>query len=115
MSYEIVNRLRTLSRDDLLDELQTFVSESDRKKGKKHEVFETSFDWKECYESRFIEQKLNYIHNNPCQSHWKLVEQAEDYIHSSARFYETGKQGVYPVTSYSTLDDVDLSGELQKE
>ena len=35
-------------------------------------------------------QKLDYIHNNPLQEKWRLVEFPEDYRYSSARFYETG-------------------------
>ncbi len=33
------------------------------------------------------EQKLNYIHNNPIQDHWKLCKFPEDYLYSSASFY----------------------------
>ena len=36
-------------------------------------------------------QKLDYIHNNPLQEKWRLVEFAEDYKYSSAKFYETGE------------------------
>ncbi len=35
-------------------------------------------------------QKLNYIHNNPVSHPWNLVQHAEDYKYSSAKFYETG-------------------------
>ncbi len=58
---------------------------------------------------KFIEQKLNYIHENPCKGIWDLAKQTEDYVHSSAKFYGTGQQGVYEVTSYRELEDVDLT------
>ena len=32
-------------------------------------------------------QKLEYIHKNPLQEKWKLVDIAEDYLYSSASFY----------------------------
>ena len=38
----------------------------------------------------FFNQKLEYLHNNPCQPHWQLAELPEDYKYSSARFYELG-------------------------
>ena len=38
---------------------------------------------------------INYIHNNPCQPHWNLSQQPEDYVWSSASFYETGLKN-YP-------------------
>ncbi len=94
---------------ELLTELSSLVNAIDRERGKLHEVFEPSFDWKECIGEKFIEQKLNYIHENPCQEHWKLAANPVDYIHSSANFYINGKQGEYPLTSYSELEDIDLS------
>jgi putative transposase len=33
-------------------------------------------------------QKLDYLHNNPIQDKWQLCASPEDYIYSSARFYE---------------------------
>ena len=35
-------------------------------------------------------QKLNYMHNNPTQAHWKLCQYPEEYKYSSAKFYEKG-------------------------
>ena len=35
-------------------------------------------------------QKLNYIHINPTQAHWKLCQYPEEYKYSSAKFYERG-------------------------
>ena len=35
-------------------------------------------------------QKLNYIHNNPINYPWNLVQHPEEYKYSSAKFYETG-------------------------
>jgi hypothetical protein len=46
---------------------------------------------------------------NPCKGKWKLVENPEDYIHSSAKFYATGEQGVYSVTNYAEVEDIDLT------
>ena len=104
-------RRETLRRkkDGVLDQLSNFVNATDRKRGKLHEVFEPSFDWKECDGEKFIEQKLNYIHENPCRGNWELVKHPEDYVHSSARFYGSGHQGIYTVTSYMELRDIDLT------
>ena len=43
---------------------------------------------KEVWTERFLLQKLNYIHHNPCQPHWQLAAIPEDYKWSSALFYE---------------------------
>lgn len=37
-----------------------------------------------------IEQKIDYIHYNPMQEHWRLSSTAEEYYYSSANFYENG-------------------------
>jgi REP element-mobilizing transposase RayT len=39
----------------------------------------------QIYSQNFIEQKINYIHNNPVRA--GIVTQAEDYIYSSASNY----------------------------
>ncbi len=109
MAYEFVKRLKGQNQDEILKQLSSFVRATDRKRGKLHEVFEPSFDWKNCEGENFIEQKLNYIHENPCKGIWDLAKQSEDYEHSSAKFYITGQQGVYEVTSYKELEDVDLT------
>ena len=37
-----------------------------------------------------VEQKINYIHNNPIIEKWKLANSPEEYKWSSATFYENG-------------------------
>jgi len=37
-----------------------------------------------------LQQKLDYIHNNPIRDHWKLAQFPEDYRWSSAAFYKNG-------------------------
>jgi REP element-mobilizing transposase RayT len=107
MAYELVNRLKKQEDVNTLEILKQNVSATERKQGKLHGVFETSFDWKECRTADFIVQKLQYIHWNPCKKN--LVLQPEDYMHSSAKYYVTGEQGVYIVTGYMELQDVDLT------
>ena len=54
-----------------------------------------------CMDSREkIEQKLDYIHLNPLQEHWSLVNKPEDYKWSSARFYENGIDEFGIITDY---------------
>ncbi len=46
-------------------------------------------------------QKLNYIHNNPINHPWNLVQLPEDYKYSSAKFYETGIDKFGLLTHYT--------------
>jgi len=109
MAYEIIRRLNEKAAFDLLDKLEKAVKKRDEKRGKLHEVFEQSFDWKECISDKFIDQKLEYMHDNPCRGVWNLSASPMDYLHSSAKFYLTGEQGIYAVTHSGELKDLDLT------
>ena len=109
MSYEIVNWLKEQNKEELLAKLSSFVNVTDKRRGKLHEVFEPSFDWKECNSEKFMVQKLDHIHSNPCSGKWDLAKHPEEYVHSSAQFYFSGEQGVYEVISYTKLEDIDLT------
>jgi REP element-mobilizing transposase RayT len=103
MAYEIVKRLQRARKSKVLKELEEGVTEKERREGKKHRVFNPSFDSKICYGQDFIEQKLDYIHANPISGKWNLVNDFTDYDHSSARFYELGKKTEVPVTNFLDL------------
>ena len=109
IAYGIVEKLQKDDNQETLSKLQAGVRNTDRKRGKKHEVWEDSFDWKECFNNKMICEKLDYMHNNSLSGKWQLVEDPTDYVHSSAKYYITGEQGIYPVTHYMELEDVDLT------
>jgi len=111
IGYEIINRLQQQDQNDILLQLQNAVNSSDKKKGKQHEVWEDSFDWKECNSNNFIVQKLDYMHSNPVVGKWQLAVNAMEYPHSSAKFYICGDQGMYRVLNYRELDDINLTNE----
>ncbi len=52
------------------------------------------------YDRKIMEQKLNYIHNNPLQAHWDLVKYPNDYQYSSCSFYEQGDNRFDWLTHY---------------
>jgi len=106
MAYEIIKRLHLNGESVLLELLSNHV-EAKRKTNKKlHEVWELSFDWKECRSWEFINQKLDYMHDNPCSKKWNLCNSPVGYPHSSAKFYITGERGIYPVTNFMKMEDV---------
>ena len=55
LAYEIVRRLETEKREAILQILASHVTPSERKRGKKHRVFEVSSDIKPCF----------YVHHVP--------------------------------------------------
>jgi REP element-mobilizing transposase RayT len=111
IAYDIVARLKEQNKQALLATLANGVSTSDRRRGKLHEVFEASFDAKLCHSYKFINQKIAYIHGNPVSKKWMLVKHECDYVHSSAKYYETGQQGVYEVMHCHDSIDVHWYGK----
>ena len=108
IAYDLEKRLQQQNSNLILSELSSSLNNREIKEGKLHNVFETSFNRKKCRTEKFIQQKLDYIHLNPCKA--KLVELPEQYEHSSAKYYFTGEQGIYPVINFMKLGDIDLTG-----
>jgi putative transposase len=68
--------------NDMLEQLR-FMNRKQRFK-----VWQDRFDEVFLITKKVLEIKLRYIHNNPLQKHWQLVDKPEDYKYSSALFYE---------------------------
>ena len=108
-AYEIIKRLEQQGETKILHQLNLSVEAEDRERNKKHEVWEDSFDWKECRTHKFMKQKIDYMHDNPCRGKWNLVVDVTAYEHSSARFYLCGEHAAYTVMNFMELDDIDLT------
>ena len=108
MAYEIIKRLSNNNEVDILFSLSENIETKRKSNKKKHNVWELSFDWKKCDSNKFADQKLDYMHLNPCRGKVILCQNPEDYIHSSAKFYFTGSQGIYDIKSFSDMQDVNL-------
>lgn len=116
MAYEIIKRLKQSTNEQVLEILSNAVTSSDKHRGKLHQVFEPSFDCKECRTEKFLLQKLNYLHLNPVRGKWNLYKHPVEYVHSSARFYYTGEQGIYDILNYLELHDMEWAkSALKKE
>ena len=107
IGYDLVKRLKELGETIVLNQMKQTVGLKDRARNKKHQIWEGTFDVKPCRTEKFILQKLNYIHNNPCSGKWTLCEKAYNYPHSSARFYNKDGSG------YKVKDYLDVLAELK--
>ena len=78
-----------------------------RKEGEKikqeYKVWEDGYDARDIYSIEFLQQKMDYIHYNPCQPQWKLVELPEEYLWSTAGFYFGEKSCVIPIDDVREL------------
>lgn len=65
------------------------------KRNTNFQVWQQNNQPKELLHPRFISQKIGYIHDNPVKA--RIVDKAEDYLHSSARDYLGRKDGLVSV------------------
>jgi putative transposase len=96
---QIIRQLQAKDNTDTLNLLKQ-LNEDNRQE---HKVWEDGYDARDIFSIEFLEQKLNYLHHNPCQPHWNLAETPEDYPWSSARFYIADKPTVIPVDDVRDL------------
>ncbi len=68
-----------------------------------HAVWRGEYQAKNVFSPGFLRQKMEYIHNNPIQPHWALVERPEQYVWSSARYYLTEGRAVIPLSDVGEL------------
>jgi putative transposase len=78
-------------------ELARFRVAVQRTGRQRRRIWEDGYLAKAVWSPAFLQQKLDYVHYNPCQSHWNLAPAPQDYVWSSARFYYLDEPAVIPV------------------
>ena len=71
------------SRREWMD--MVFKYHAKYKKGQNYQIWTRDNHAEHIYSQKFIEQKINYIHQNPVRA--GIVNEAVDYIYSSAQNY----------------------------
>jgi REP element-mobilizing transposase RayT len=79
IAYKTIKRLKHQKENKLLHQLHLSVEAKDLERNKKHEVWQDSFDWKECRTNEYMQQKLDYMYDNPCKGKWNLAASPVDY------------------------------------
>ena len=82
---EIIARIKKKDGQKKLEKL--YVGLSDRQ----FQVWKRDSMSIDLFSEKFVNQKTDYIHNNPCQPHWNLASHPLEYRFSSAKFYGTGE------------------------
>ncbi|MCF6353432.1 MAG: transposase [Cyclobacteriaceae bacterium] len=65
-------------------------------KDRKYQIWKRNSLSIKMFSKEVMEQKLDYIHNNPVQGKWMLVNNLLDYKYSSVRFYELEECEEFP-------------------
>jgi putative transposase len=91
-AHAILHELHKEKRDNLL---QHFY-EQRRDTRHKHSIWQ-DIQAKNIYSSKFLFQKMEYIHSNPVSKAWKLVDDRTEYKYSSACFYDNKITPMIPI------------------
>jgi putative transposase len=92
-AHEVLKKLREHNENNLLHLFQ----QNKRDQRHEHSIWQ-DIQAKNIYSLYFLQQKLEYIHQNPVAKNWKLVKDRADYIYSSAGFYDYGTTPIIEVT-----------------
>jgi len=96
----IVRHYQVKGNQSVLDFLASVVTRPDKQR---YQVWEDGYDARDIFSPEFLQQKMTYVHNNPCQPHWNLVKRPEDYAWSSARFYLLEEPTLIPLDNANLL------------
>ena len=96
---QIIRQLLVENNQNVLDVFRKAGNE----KSQEFKVWEDGYDARDIFSIEFLEQKMNYIHYNPCQPQWKLVDNPEEYPWSSARFYIVDNPAIIPIDDVRDL------------
>ncbi len=99
----IIDRLTAAGDTFMLHRLQRAVDTTHYAKGQLYRVWQPSSDIQFCTSEAMVVQKLNYIHQNPLQEHWRLVEVPQAYAHSSAAQAATPCPSPLPITTWGEV------------
>ena len=88
---QIIKKLQVNKELHLLD---YFEQQAKGIKKQRYKVWETGFWDKNIFSEEFLLEKMEYIHNNPINKNWHLVEERSEHLFSSARFYDKGEEPI---------------------
>ena len=92
-AHEILKKLREHNQKELLEIFQQ------KKRDQRHEYsIWQDIQAKNIYSLDFLQQKMEYIHQNPVAKDWKLAGDRADYPYSSAGYYDHGRKSIIEIT-----------------
>ncbi|HUE98874.1 MAG TPA: hypothetical protein VMN99_06440 [Anaerolineales bacterium] len=92
-AHQILKELKANHDEDLLNAFK----QNRRDRRHRHSIWQ-DIQAKNIYSMEFLQQKLEYIHQNPVSKEWKLVDDRADYIYSSAGDYDDGRKPIIEIT-----------------
>jgi len=91
-AHQIIDRLKSDQLTEVLIEFHT----SRRSRDREYSVWQ-DIQAKNIFTQKYLEQKLEYIHNNPVTHELNIINDRSDYVYSSACFYDHGLEPIIPI------------------
>lgn len=101
-SYTAHQILRCLQQDHKAELLSFFQQAAQHDHDREHRIWQEALA-KNIYSEAFLFQKMEYIHNNPVNKDWRLVEDRAEYPYSSACFYDYGRKPIIEVDDIASV------------
>ena len=96
-AHEILKKLQAQNQKDLLN----VFHQKKRDQRHEHSIWQ-DIQAKNIYSMDFLQQKMEYIHQNPIAKDWKLAKNRADYLYSSAGYYDYGRKPIIEITDINT-------------
>lgn len=91
-AHQIINNLQSDQHIEVLNEFHLFRRHPDRQ----YSIWQ-DIQAKNIFTQKYLEQKLEYIHNNPVTNESNLTDERSNYVYSSACFYDNGIKPIIPI------------------
>lgn len=99
-AHRLLRQLRINNNTKVLEYFQNYAMA--RKKDRQHYIWENTLV-KNIFSVDAMNKVIEYIHSNPCNKKWHLVENRADYKYSSACFYDMGIQPIIEIDDVREL------------
>ena len=91
-AHAILTQLKNEGQEELLD----FFHKKRRDERSAYSVWQ-DIQAVNIYSDKFLNQKLEYIHQNPVSKKWNLVKDRADYIYSTSGFYDCDRPAIIEI------------------
>jgi REP element-mobilizing transposase RayT len=103
-SYTSHQILKLSKLEDNREWLESFKQFAEKYNDRQHRIWGDSLD-RNVDSTEVLEEVLEYIHNNPINKNWNLVEDRADYLYSSACFYDLEKEPIIAIEDVREIWD----------
>lgn len=92
-AHEILKKVR----EDGKNEWLKIFEQENRDPRHKHSIWQ-DIQAKNIFSMQVLDQKIEYIHQNPIAKDWNLATDRANYVYSSAGYYDYGRKPIIEIT-----------------